>query len=565
MVNTSKIFYRALLVIVLILFISTTINSSASSIIKLESYTILNSRGYIQNLIDNANDGDTVNIPSGIYYENIIIDKSISLIGENKQTTIINGRRKDDVILVTANNVKISGFTIKNSGKKGWQNDHDAGIDINSKNSIINNNIILNNYHGIVSRDSSFNVYSNNVISDNKAYGIVLWDQGNNKISYNVISKNKDGILVSYANYNKILNNNFNSNKNFGLSVNTNHNTITDNIFSNDGLHNGASSNIITNNTVNGKPLIYLEKITNKTIEEQAGQIILVKCDNITIQNQEINNTYRAIQLLKTNNCIISNCILSDNNNLGIGLERSNNNIFSNNIINSNGWLGIDVYFSNYNTFTGNTFSKNRVAGLWLKGSSDYNSIENNVFERNLNAGICLSENNNGEEDIIPNNINISNNLFRLNLEKGVTSSLSSRDVIIVNNTFINNNVGLNLYRSLNISIIKNNFNKNIVGIIVTNSPPGIIKRNSIFRNYIGMRICSSKILISQNNIIRNIIQATFILDRDEYPYAIWDGNYWNRPRIFPKPIIGRVWKYFQFTEFRLKFDDNPAFRPYDI
>ena len=37
------------------------------------------SRGYIQDFIDNASDGDTINIPSGIYYENIIINKSISL------------------------------------------------------------------------------------------------------------------------------------------------------------------------------------------------------------------------------------------------------------------------------------------------------------------------------------------------------------------------------------------------------------------------------------------------------------------------------------------------------
>jgi len=51
----------------------------------------INSRGYIQDLIDNASDGDTIYIPSGIYYENIIINKAINLIGEDKDTTIIDG------------------------------------------------------------------------------------------------------------------------------------------------------------------------------------------------------------------------------------------------------------------------------------------------------------------------------------------------------------------------------------------------------------------------------------------------------------------------------------------
>jgi parallel beta-helix repeat protein len=561
----ERMLSKGLAVAVIILFTGMSINPSTGTIIVKKSSTTIGSSGYIQDLIDSASNGDTIYIPRGTYFENILIDKSISLIGESNQTTIINGGGKDDVILVTANNVNISGFTIKNSGNKGWQNDHDAGIDINSINSIISNNIILNNHHGIVSKDGSFNLFSNNLISDNNAHGIALWDNGNNTISYNTISKNSDGLLVKYEKYNKILNNNFDSNKNFGLSVNTNHNTISDNIFYNDGLNYEASSNVIINNTVNDKPLIYLEKQTNKTITEQAGQIILVKCDNITIKNQEINNIYIAIQLFKTNNCMISDCILSDNSNIGIDLERSNNNVISNNIIDSNGWIGIAVYFSNYNTFKDNTFSKNKLYGIWLIGSSDHISIKNNVFEKNRNSGIALSENNNGEEDITPNNINISCNLFRLNFEGGVSSSLTSRDVIIVNNTFTNNKIGIKLFRSKNLTITNNNVNKNLFGIVVSESPPGIIKRNSISKNFVGLKIGSAHILISQNNFLRNLIQATFILESSEYDSVEWVGNYWNRPRFLPKPIIGRTFLPPPSIEFKVMYDLNPALKPYDI
>jgi len=45
----------------------------------------------IQLAIDAANDGMTVLVRSGPYEENIVVDKSLSLIGEKKETTIVRG------------------------------------------------------------------------------------------------------------------------------------------------------------------------------------------------------------------------------------------------------------------------------------------------------------------------------------------------------------------------------------------------------------------------------------------------------------------------------------------
>jgi PKD repeat protein len=70
----------------------------------------------IQDAIDNASDGYTIYVYSGIYYENIVIYKSINLTGENIKTTIIYGNGIDDVIKVTADYVNISGFTIRQPG-----------------------------------------------------------------------------------------------------------------------------------------------------------------------------------------------------------------------------------------------------------------------------------------------------------------------------------------------------------------------------------------------------------------------------------------------------------------
>ena len=72
----------------------------------------------IKAAIENATDGDTVFVYSGVYYERkeIIIDKSIKLMGENRSTTIIDVRRKvGDVITIKADGVEISNLTIRNN------------------------------------------------------------------------------------------------------------------------------------------------------------------------------------------------------------------------------------------------------------------------------------------------------------------------------------------------------------------------------------------------------------------------------------------------------------------
>ena len=72
----------------------------------------------IQDAINAVSNRDTIFVYEGIYDENIILNKSINLIGENKETTIINGNSVKDVIIVTSEKIIIKGFTIRNSGNK---------------------------------------------------------------------------------------------------------------------------------------------------------------------------------------------------------------------------------------------------------------------------------------------------------------------------------------------------------------------------------------------------------------------------------------------------------------
>ena len=73
----------------------------------------------IQDAINVSSDGDTVFVfdESAPYYESLSINKSITLLGEEKTTTILNGSSQvKEVVFITADHVRISGFTIINYG-----------------------------------------------------------------------------------------------------------------------------------------------------------------------------------------------------------------------------------------------------------------------------------------------------------------------------------------------------------------------------------------------------------------------------------------------------------------
>ena len=117
----------------------------------------------IQTAVKAAKSGDTIYVYNGTYLEkNIALDKSIRLIGESKDTTIIDGGGKGDVIYVVSNYCEVSGFTVRNSGSE------DTGIIVDRGNdNIIWNNTVINNGFGIILFQAKNNlVYHNNLIEN---------------------------------------------------------------------------------------------------------------------------------------------------------------------------------------------------------------------------------------------------------------------------------------------------------------------------------------------------------------------------------------------------------------
>jgi parallel beta-helix repeat protein len=148
----------------------------------------------IQSAINNANVGDTVFVYSGVYPADLIVNKSINLIGENKENTIIEMGKNG--IFIYADSVKVTGFNIQKCGGF-W---HRCGIYTNSNHNKIYNNIISQNevLNGIFIENSYNNTVYENIISYNKYFGIRLEYSSDNKVFRNYVSNvNADGIVIT--------------------------------------------------------------------------------------------------------------------------------------------------------------------------------------------------------------------------------------------------------------------------------------------------------------------------------------------------------------------------------
>jgi parallel beta-helix repeat protein len=186
----------------------------------------------IQGAINNASSGDVIFVHKGTYYEDIVLNKSVSLIGEDRDLTVIYGSRAQGityVIFLIASGASVKDFTLrKNSlsllgsgmlvGSVGnvilhnrIEDSYNGFMIQSSNNNLVSDNIISNNTNGFTLSTSSNNVFSDNVVSDNNV-GMDLQSSNNNLFSGNILYNNAMGINLYLSGDNNIFHhNNFNN------------------------------------------------------------------------------------------------------------------------------------------------------------------------------------------------------------------------------------------------------------------------------------------------------------------------------------------------------------------
>lgn len=265
-------------------------------------------------------EGHAIMAFEGTHYENVVLNKSISLIGRGVHNTTIDANDAGTTIRIAANNVNISGFTLRNSAIAESAILIDGSIGGN-----ISNNSLTNNYYGIRVVNSMGNTISSNNVS-NSDYGIVIDSSGNNTLNNNIMENNQF---------------------NFGVR----------------GSDSGHFNNVISeSNLVNGKPIRYIRRASNTTydLSADAGALYFIDCNNVTIKDLMTTNNVHAIFLWNTTNSNILNCTFFNSEN-GIYLQGgSNHNSIADNIVTYN-YRGICVDSSHSNSFYHNCLIDNSI------------------------------------------------------------------------------------------------------------------------------------------------------------------------------------------------------------
>lgn len=235
---------------------------------KIQGYPVYVKYSSIQEAINNANEEDTIYVSAGTYYENVVVNKTVSLIGEDKHSTIVDGNLSGTVVTVLTNNVNITGFTVRKSQQLGAF--INSGIYVSGNSSNINNNILTDNLSGLCLHYSNSHTVSSNTALQNYL-GIYLDHSSNSTVSGNSASNNSDGIeLVLFCHNNIVSNNTFSNNDDYGiiLEYECHNNSLFDNTVSNNNdtgilLVTSNNNTIFHNNFVNNTQQTYIVDSTS--------------------------------------------------------------------------------------------------------------------------------------------------------------------------------------------------------------------------------------------------------------------------------------------------------------
>jgi parallel beta-helix repeat protein len=487
---------------------------------------------FIQTAIDMADPGDLIYVYSGYYYEpNLEINKSVTLMGEDPETTIINAASNHNTIAIISSDwANMTGFTLVNEMQPN-EISEGAGV------KIVSDNVSV----------------SNLILQCKTTIGIEMESTENNHLSSNSMSGK--GIVIT-----------------------------------GEELEHWNTHEIETTNTVMGDPVIYLKNQVGGTISPPAGQIILANCTGLVVENHDLGAGSIGAEIGFSSNNSILNGSMNSNTIYGIYLFNSHNNTITGIHIGSNDLYGCYLEYSNNNSIIDNNLNGNRKSGIRL-----FKSDNNRVIDNYLVGGdICIYLITSDDNLIVNNtvfgtlrgisisgsfNMVLGNNVPQSNdcgiliggtnttvMDNNVSDNLGGYGFMIRgrNNTIMNNNVSGNKIGFKLESALWNRIEKNIItsntvaGLGLSSSHGNTIVKNNVSSNAKGFHLSgSSNNTIFHNNIMENTVQA--VDDRND---NLWDNGY---------PSGGNYWSdyegddYFRGPDQDILGSDGIGDIPYDI
>jgi parallel beta-helix repeat protein len=328
----------------------------------------------IQEALDanETQNGDTIRVDSGTYVERVVVNKSVSLIGENQTNTIIDGPWMEEGIVVhmTATNAVMRGFTVQQSstGSGNVWNAKAILIDYSSGCTIAEN-VVETNGIGIFLNQTSDCIVENNSVALQYPEGVggCIWlvNSTNCQVTGNTVNTGM-GIYLNYCS---------------GCVVG--HNRV----------------DIITDSISVGACNYCRVEYNNLNKTRQSGHSILASdCLECSIVGNSMCNANEGMWVTNSFGCLFANNIMSSNRLSGFRLEYSNNSKISSNTVNNNGNFGIFLSQSPNSEVTYNTANGNGRNGIYYPSDSGISlkysnacRVEGNIANGNVGGGISMS------------------------------------------------------------------------------------------------------------------------------------------------------------------------------
>ena len=495
----------------------------------------------IQDAINISSDGDTIRVWEGTYYENVVVNKAVSMIGNGSGQTAIDAGGDGAVVTISADMVNMSGFHVTGSWFLG------TGIKMESNNIHLFGNKCTNNYYSIYLCDSNNNSLANNTVSDNDNRGIYLRYSSNNTLTNNTITGNGGGIYLTYSSNNTLTNNTVSGNDGSGIKFDeSSSNTLTYNTITGNGggiYLSTSNDNTLTNNTVSGNDgsgINFDESsnntLTNNTVSDNDGSgFSLSRSNDNTLTNNTALENDHGIYLSNSNGNILIDNTVSDSDERGIYYYNSNGNTLTSNNVSDNEH-GFYLSYSNNNVLSNNTASNNSEYGIYLYRSNDNTLRKNAMSNNSYNFHLVGSSFSHFNQSMDPSNTVDSKLIYYLvgnqsetididALNIGYFACINSSGITVKNaanlttngfgilffdtdNSVIqsitthSNKYGIYLHSSHNNTLIDNTIFDNERGIYLASSNGNILSNNSVPDNERGIYLASSNGNILNNNIV---------------------------------------------------------------
>lgn len=374
-------------------------------------------------------DGHTIFVEKGEYHENVVVNKTLTLTGESMETTIIDGSGVGNVTQVTADDVIVMGFTIRNSEK--WY--PSSGIVLkDAKNCNISGNKMESNANGVMSFNSSniclaknkvennsngfmFYHLSNSIICGNNItaniIGISLTDSFNNMIYENNITANAYSLELAFSSENQICGNTVGSNS-LGIVV---AGSLNNTVFKNDLMENAGPGIQLTSSSHGN--VVYGNNVT----ANNSGVLITNSSNNTVCRNDVVDNEFFGIQLW----------------------DAASNSIYENNVVHNHPGAYLCSSLNNvifHNNFIGNSAEVISAGNIWDQGYPSGGNYYDNYSCVDLKSGPYQNETGSdgiGDTTYTINEANVDNYPL-MGMFHGSSTSLAHAVTAISNSTIGN-------------------------------------------------------------------------------------------------------------------------------